>query len=216
METRNQLAENGFDIIKDLLTINDANEIKMHYLDLRSKGAKPGDKGGNPNDENDPLNKYPRFIDMHNWDERAKILIERFQPLVEDFCGCKVKLFRTMVYFKPPQARGVAFHQDERYSDTKNLTALWLALDKCDELNGCLYIVPKSHTKGLHNVKKIDISQTYFTSEEVDVSNTDLVPVLLEEGDAVIFDGMTVHGSRKNNSDSFRASFIVHYERLSE
>lgn len=216
METRSQLTEYGFDIVKNLLTNNEAIDIKEHYLDLRSKGPKPGDKGGNPNDKNDPLNKYPRFIDMHNWDENAQMLVNKFQPLVEDYCGCKVKLFRTMVYFKPPQARGVAFHQDERYSDTKNLTALWVALDKCDELNGCLHIVPNSHREGLHNVNKIDISQTYFTSEEVEVSNTDLIPILLEEGDAVIFDGMTIHGSKKNNSDSFRASFIIHYERLSE
>ncbi len=47
---------------------------------------------------------------------------------------------QTMFYFKPPGARGQALHQDQFYLrvDPGACVPAWLAIDRCDESNGCL------------------------------------------------------------------------------
>jgi ectoine hydroxylase-related dioxygenase (phytanoyl-CoA dioxygenase family) len=49
---------------------------------------------------------------------------------------------QTMLYFKPPGARGQAVHQDQYYLrvDPGTRIAAWQALDRCDEENGCLEV----------------------------------------------------------------------------
>ena len=49
-----------------------------------------------------------------------------------------------MLYFKPAGARGQALHQDQFYLRVQPGTcmAAWMALDPCDEANGCMKIVP--------------------------------------------------------------------------
>src|SRR4029434_3611749 len=41
--------------------------------------------------------------------------------------------------------------------------------------------------------------------------DTALVPVLMEPGDVVFFNGSLVHGSKPNRSDRFRRALIGHY-----
>ena len=207
--------DNGFLVIKNLVSEEQANKYKEHFMKLRIEGPKPGDKGGNLNDLTDPLNAFPRFLDMHDWDRISSEWVNNtyFKNIVEEITNVGVKLFRSMVYFKPAGARGVAFHQDERYSETKNLTALWIALDKCTLDNGCIEIVPSSHKKGFYEVEKLN-SNDFFTGEQINIDKEEAIPIVLNIGDAVIFDGLTIHGSRKNNSSFFRRAFIIHYERL--
>src|SRR5258708_15744811 len=54
---------------------------------------------------------------------------------------------QTMLYFKPPGARGQALHQDQFYLRVQPGTcmAAWMALDPCDEQNGCMQVVVGSH-----------------------------------------------------------------------
>ena len=96
----------------------------------------------------DPLLAFPRMIHMHRWDE------ESLHWMIDDrICGCLTDLLgetpfavQTMLYFKPPGSRGQALHQDQHYLKTEPGTCV--ALDRCDEENGCLQIVPGSKNAG--------------------------------------------------------------------
>ena len=68
-----------------------------------------------------------------------------------------------MLYFKPAGARGQALHQDNFYLRAQPGTCLaaWMALDPCDEANGCMQIVPGSHRWPLLCTEKADTGASF-------------------------------------------------------
>jgi ectoine hydroxylase-related dioxygenase (phytanoyl-CoA dioxygenase family) len=119
-----------------------------------------------------------------------------------------------MLYFKPPGARGQALHQDQYYLRVSPGTCIasWLALDDCDEANGCLEVVPGSHQWPLLCTEKADTTKS-FTDVTVPIpAGTDVRPVIMCAGDVMFFHGSLVHGSHPNRTaDRFRRSLIGHY-----
>src|SRR5262249_18017997 len=122
-----------------------------HFMQLRAAGAYPGDVVGVDPSSEDPLKKYPRMIHMHRWDDVARSwlldlrLAETLTALLD---GREPYAVQTMLYFKPPGARGPPPHQDQHYlgADPGTCIAAWMALDASDEENGCLEVIPGSHT----------------------------------------------------------------------
>ena len=90
--------------------------------------------------------------------------------------------------------------------------AAWLALDDCDEENGCLQVVPGSHDWPVLCTTEADVTQS-FTEVTVDLpAGTDTQPVVMQAGDVFFFNGQLVHGSFPNTSkDRFRRALIGHY-----
>jgi ectoine hydroxylase-related dioxygenase (phytanoyl-CoA dioxygenase family) len=119
-----------------------------------------------------------------------------------------------MLYFKPPGARGQALHQDQFYLRVKPGTcmAAWMALDSCDEPNGCMQVVPGSHTWPLLCTVKADTSVS-FTDVTVPVpARHPEIPIVMDPGDVLFFHGSLVHGSAPNTTtDRFRRALIGHY-----
>jgi len=119
-----------------------------------------------------------------------------------------------MLYFKPPGARGQALHQDNFYLRAQPGTcmAAWMALDRCDEANGCMQVVPGSHTWPLLCSEKADTSVS-FTDVTVPLPPDQQVdPIEMEPGDVLFFNGSVVHGSFPNTTtDRFRRALIGHY-----
>lgn len=185
-------------------------------MEMRAAGSYPGDSAGVDNDSNDPLKKYPRMIHMHRWDELSLnwMLDSRLRECMTDMLGREPYAVQTMLYFKPPGARGQALHQDQQYLRVQPGTciAAWLALDDCIEENGCLRMVPDSHAWPLLCTAEADTSQS-FTDVTVDLpDNVDAQPVIMKAGDVVFFNGQVVHGSFPNTSaDLFRRALIGHY-----
>ena len=100
--------------------------------------------------------------------------------------------------------------------------AAWMALDACDEENGCMRVVPGSHTWPILCTSEADTTIS-FTNVTVPIpAGVEAVPVLMKAGDVLFFNGSLVHGSYPNNSkDRFRRALIGHYieskaERVTE
>ena len=90
-----------------------------------------------------------------------------------------------MLYFKPPGARGQALHQDNFYLRVQPGTcmAAWMALDDCDEENGCMQVVPGSHTvaAALHHQGRYQ--RQSFTDVTVPIpEGAPVTPVLMRAG----------------------------------
>jgi hypothetical protein len=90
--------------------------------------------------------------------------------------------------------------------------AAWLALDDCDEENGCMQVVVGSHAWPVLCTVGADLNQS-FTDVTVPLpADADVRPVLMKAGDVLFFNGQLVHGSYPNTSkDRFRRSLIGHY-----
>jgi ectoine hydroxylase-related dioxygenase (phytanoyl-CoA dioxygenase family) len=208
--------EHGYLVARSLFDAEETTFLRGHFVRLREAGSYPGDVVGVEMGSDDPLKRYPRMIHMHRWDEVARdwLLTPRLRhSLAFLLDGLEPFAVQTMLYFKPPGARGQAVHQDQYYLRVEPGTciAAWMALDPSDVENGCLEVVPGSHEWPVLCTIGADTSES-FTDITVPLpDDTALVPVLMEPGDVVFFNGSLVHGSKPNRSDRFRRALIGHY-----
>ena len=65
--------------------------------------------------------------------------------------GPDVKCMQSMLFIKKAGKPGQAWHQDEDFIPTRDrsLTGAWMALDDATVENGCLWVIPGSHKRGL-------------------------------------------------------------------
>ena len=206
----------GYAVARGLFSPEEVAALREHFMALRAKGSYPGDTAGIDVKSNDPLKRYPRMIHMHRWDEVSlKWMIDRrLRDCMVDLLGREPYAVQTMLYFKPAGARGQALHQDQFYLNVQPGTcmAAWLALDRCDEENGCLEVVPGTQDLPVLCTVKADTAQS-FTDVTVPLGpGMKPVPVIMEAGDVLFFTGSLIHGSKPNVSqDRFRRALIGHY-----
>ncbi len=206
---------NGY-VVVPLFTQEEAAAFREHFMALRAEGAKPGDMVADTKTAADPLQAFPRMIHMHRWDGPSLefVLDERIAECLTAFLGSEPLAVQTMLYFKPAGARGQALHQDNFYLRAAPGTcmAAWMALDACDEENGCMQVVPGSHTWPVLCPVDADTSAS-FTNVTVPIPDSmEAVPVIMDAGDVLFFNGSLVHGSFPNTSqDRFRRALIGHY-----
>jgi phytanoyl-CoA hydroxylase len=121
--------ENGFLIRRRVFSPNEIEEMIQHYMAINAQGPHPGDFGGVPRitqtDAPDPLEQFPRLIQMHHYDEKTRVWMNdpRLTEPVSAIMGQRAVLIQTMLYFKPPGARGQSFHQDNLYLRTTPIAA---------------------------------------------------------------------------------------------
>lgn len=213
---RDAYEERGYVVVPGLYAPDEVERLRDHYMTLRAEGAKPGDFDGVDLQSEDPLKAYPRMIHMHRWDDLSRewLCDDRLGAVMADLTDLEPLAVQTMLYFKPPGARGQALHQDQAYLRALPgvCLAAWLALDDCDEENGCLQVVPGSHRLPLLCTQQADTTQS-FTNDTVPVpEGMSPVPVRMKAGDVLFFHGLLIHGSYPNTSaDRFRRALIGHY-----
>ena len=143
----------------------------------------------------------------------------RFLAPASQLVRGEVRFWHDQLFCKPAGHGGVvAWHQDYSYwTRTKPMEHLtcFIALDDCDEENGCLQYIPGSHRWPLLPVTGLaddmDAIQTVLSPEQREQFN----PVLarLKRGEASFHHPLTVHGSRENHSDRPRRATVVNVFR---
>lgn len=214
-----QYAANGYHIAREVFTPEEVAAMTAYYMALRAEGPLPGDSAGvsarTPSKAPDPLEQYPRPINMHRWDAQTREWMNdsRLLDIAALLMGQRPKLLQTMVYYKPPGSRGQSFHQDNLYLRVTPVVAAWVALDRADAENGAMEMVRGSHLLGLLPCQEADTDLSFTESETVLPPYLPRDLIALEPGDTVFFHGLTIHGSMPNRSkDRFRRAFICHYE----
>ncbi len=209
-------ATDGYTVARGLFDQMEVVRLREHYMALRRRGSYKDDMVGVEPNGRDPLRRYPRMAQMHRWDETtlAWLLDDRIRRLLDELLGSEPYAVQSMLYFKPGGSRGQALHQDNFYlrADPGTCVAAWMALDRTDEENGCMLVVPGSHRWPILCTAKAD-TRTSFTDVTVPVPATEpAVPVLMAPGDVLFFHGSLVHGSHPNTSaNRFRRALIGHY-----
>jgi hypothetical protein len=131
------------------------------------------------------------------------------------FWDGRVKCMQSMLFVKPPEFQGQAWHQDEIYIPTRDrsLIGAWIAMDDATIENGCLWVVPGSHRMGYlypqrdhGNPDEFDFAQESYGFDEGAE-----VPVEVQAGDVVFFNGYLLHRSRRNRSKGYRRVLVSHY-----
>ncbi|AIE84491.1 phytanoyl-CoA dioxygenase family protein [Fimbriimonas ginsengisoli] len=165
------------------------------------------------------------------------LLYPRVLDLVSALIGPDVAAMQTMLFTKAPGANGQGFHQDSYYIPTfpDTLIGAWIAIDKADVENGCLWMSPGSGNEpiyppengygygntdleGIPSVRNVG----GYANDDDDPLNTLKpiaerykaveIPAEMEPGDVAFFGGHVLHRSLKNRSETrFRRSFVNHY-----
>jgi phytanoyl-CoA hydroxylase len=211
----NEFREQGFAIARGLFSAEEVSRYVDYFMDMVHRGGDGWAEGGVFPDDPDPLKRYPRLLQPHRGDDVAfDFMVDpRIDEWLTALLGESPLAVQTMVYYKPPGAKGQALHQDQRYLQVEPGTcvAAWMALDDCDEENGCLMVVPGSQDLPVLCPLTSDSEESWSKDEVPIPPGLAAVPVPMKAGDMIFFNGQIIHGSKKNNSTRFRRIIVGHY-----
>ena len=215
---------NGYLKVQGIISDSELAELDEHSMnmamnrvDLRlPEDVKPRNEGTSPAEMED---KYFRFIQFHRHLEIHEhfMLHPGILDVLEVLIGPDVMTMQSMLFLKPPGKPGQAYHQDSFYIDTApdTLCGAWIAIDDCDEENGCMSAIPGSNLfpvfQNVTSPESTDDFQEELT-EVVGVEDRKEAFLKAKAGDVIYFHGHLIHRSRQNRSrDRFRRAYVCHY-----
>ncbi len=131
------------------------------------------------------------------------------------------ELFANPVYNVRPKvplvaAGAVPWHQDKSYwpdANSNPVITVWIPLVDATHENGCLHLIPRTHTKRVLTFHAETYTGTGYT--ELDEQHTEKkkkIALPIEAGGAILFNDRLVHSSTPNNSDHVRWSVDLRYQ----
>lgn len=127
-----------------------------------------------------------------------------------------LRIWHDQVQYKPPKQGGTTmWHQDAPLwpiIEPMTEVSAWVALDDAEIENGCMWMVPGSHTWGNHmdfireNVPTFDAMPKSFEGRDVKV-----LPCPVKKGEVHFHHALTWHGSPDNTSPNPRRAIAIHY-----
>jgi ectoine hydroxylase-related dioxygenase (phytanoyl-CoA dioxygenase family) len=134
--------------------------------------------------------------------------------MVADLIGPNVKFHHCKINLKLPGSNTVVgYHQDFAYTPHTNddIVSVLIMIDDVTEENGCLEVVPGSHTGPVHSLFDGDRFSGFIAPETESALRETEQPVIGRAGGACLMHTRLVHGSAANRSDSPRALYICVY-----
>lgn len=135
--------------------------------------------------------------------------------MVEQLIGPDLILWGTTVFGKPAE-RGTEtpWHQDGDYWPIRPRAtcSVWIALDESTQDNGCLRVIPGSHTGGrIYRHHRVQGRKTTLAWEADGEQFEDRAArdIVLKPGQMSLHDVNLLHGSRANTSARRRAGFAL-------
>ena len=139
----------------------------------------------------------------------------RLAQIADDAGLSEPALYQSMYIFKQPRVGGaVDWHQDAAFlrTDPTSVTAFWFALDEANRSNGCLWVQPGGHRSPLRNqfVVREGKAQLETLDETPWPTTDDAIPIEVEAGTLVVFNGLLPHYSAPNRSEKPRHAYTLH------
>ncbi|MCZ6676444.1 MAG: phytanoyl-CoA dioxygenase family protein [Candidatus Poribacteria bacterium] len=218
--------ENGYLVVPDLMAENEIEELRQDTITLAHGGYPCENRESFPEDVSDDealqnilCIHQPHYISpvIEKYVKHSKIcgILSQLTAAHLPYWDGSVKCMQSMLFVKPANFQGQAWHQDEIYIPTRDrsLIGAWIALDDATIENGCLWVIPGSHRSGYlypqrahNNPDEFD-----FAEESYGFDESGEVPVEVSTGTLVFFNGYLLHRSRKNRSQVYRRVLVNHY-----
>lgn len=142
---------------------------------------------------------------------------KRILDVVESLIGPDILVFHTTVWFKHPGTGDyVPWHQDATYFglDPYEHVTAWVALTESTRENGCVEIMPGSHSLG-QRPHRDDRDQSAMLSRgqtlSIDLNESLAAPLLLSAGEVSFHHTLLMHRSAPNNSPEPRVGFGISF-----
>ena len=144
----------------------------------------------------------PRVLDL----AKEPAIVSRVASLL----GPNLDIFGTKYFpMLPGGGTSTKWHQDNYYfsSESEQIVTCGIYLQDTDRENGCLKVVPRSHTRG--RFPHTPDPATY--GSWVDVDESDAVHLEIPGGTVILFSANLLHGANPNVSARTRYSTAWHY-----
>lgn len=131
-------------------------------------------------------------------------------PRIQDLLGEKIRLFRDALMMKPARhGSAKPYHQDSAYWNIAPMTlcSIWLAMEDATPENGCMRVIPGSHTSGI--IEHQHLEDFMVTDDHIDYGKEVVVP--LKKGGILFFHSTLLHATSPNTSDYSRRAMVVSY-----
>lgn len=214
-ERAREFAQEGYWIERGLFSPEETAFLRDHFMERHRERAIPGYDDRLP--ETDVLSHFPRLVHPHRVDRVARrtMLDARVFDVLWELFEEEPLAAQSMVYFKPPGARGQGLHQDQMPLRVSPGTciACWVALDPADAENGGMVVIPGSHRLGVVCTQRVPNAVEFYDGGGLGVpEGYRIFQPRLQPGDGLFFGGLMIHGSYANRSrERFRRCFIGHY-----
>ena len=207
MTLAEQYEKNGFVIVPEVFSRDRVAAIK----DAAIRELKAIDRLKTPSGVN------VWMADQLPGDLRSAVLDPALAVFVRELIGDPVEFLSVKTVFKSPEKCFASpWHQDWFYWKGVAKLSAWVALDPASEANGCLRIIPGTHTREFPMVRietgpgfplQIDPSQ---------LEGLNPVDVPVNAGDVVLFHDLAVHASHENTASTDRWSLIATYRSATQ
>lgn len=214
-----QFARDGFAIIIDAFSSAEVERMRDEAVQICSSVE---DEAGirNPDESSDDLLR--RYLCVHYPHKGSQVFSDALSDsaIVDGLTtviGPNVKAMQSMLFIKSEGKPGQAWHQDEHFIPTRDrsLTGVWIALDDATIENGCLWVIPGSHARGVLYPDRDQDDPGFDCTKEAygfPYTDDDAVPVELPAGAALLFNGYLLHRSLRNSgAKGYRRALVNHY-----
>lgn len=171
-----------------------------------------------PSEERPEALDVPHFMhpQLLEW-----VMDDAILDIVEPIVGPDIALFSTHFICKPRgNGKRVPWHEDSAYwrdrIDPMEVCTVWLAIDPSTRENGCMMVIPRTHTsgqRGFSTYDPVDPSQNVFATEITKAQRDDSrrVYVELQPNECSLHDARLMHGSEPNTSQIRRCGYTMRF-----
>jgi phytanoyl-CoA hydroxylase len=203
-DVRGQYEREGYVVVRDVLDTRLIEEAREHvdWLLEKNPGTRPEQLHHNLM-RDDPF--WVRLVGD-----------DRLLDIAEQFIGPNIALFASHYIAKRPyDGQAVLWHQDGSYwpLEPMEVITMWLAVDDSTPENGCMQVIPGSHTLDLQKMQaRTDVDNVLNSGIDMSmVDESKAVDVVLTAGDVSLHHPNILHGSNANTSPKWRRGLTIRY-----
>ena len=209
-------AENGYVVVRGLLTAQEAESYRKETQDLMARVSQFRSNDATWAAARE-MTGAKKTVLQHCHDVQfysaafSRLLVsEKLTAVAADIIPSgNVQLHHTKSFVKPPE-KGSPFplHQDAPYfpHDNHSMIAAILHFDDAPLEKGCVRVIPGSHKNGMMPHRRTGGSW-HLDPQEYPLDAA--VPLLAKAGDVVFFSYLTIHGSGINESSEPRTTLLI-------
>jgi phytanoyl-CoA hydroxylase len=195
--------------IADEYFLNSANNISFFFEEnaFNSDGALKQDKELSINKIGHALHDLDPVFDRFS---RTSTI----RQLASDLGINNPLLLQSMYIFKQPHIGAeVNCHQDSTflYTEPQDILGLWFALEDATLENGCLWVLPGAHKRGLKSRwARTENGMRFETFDTSPWVEEELIPLEVRKGSLIVLNGLLPHRSLENHSSKSRHAYTLH------
>ncbi|HCK11151.1 MAG: hypothetical protein CME21_20220 [Gemmatimonadetes bacterium] len=207
--------ENGYVVVDGLFPIEELESIDAELDRLVGEAEESGTSG--IGSQASHRNKgWLLQLGLRSEITRRFAQDERVLDLIEEIVKPGIAIYSAKLTAKMPKSEDIChWHQDNAYYNahalSKTRMSVWIPMVDVDEENGCLWVVPGSHTGGVKEHGQYG-GQCPKSMGPADMVAEGAIPCAVKAGSILLFRSDLWHHSKGNGTDRVRRAFIVSYQ----